>query len=469
MASNSNHVPANNPPPFAHRFQKLKAEIHRQLVEMLDISRLTQWKPERLRREVRTLAIKLARDTPELLNEVERERLIDDIMAETFGLGPLDGLMNDPTVSDILVNGPQEVYVERHGRLEPTDLVFADDAHLLQIIQRIAARVGRRADEASPMVDARLPDGSRVNAIIPPLSLSGPVLSIRRFGVRLTCEDLIGNATMPPEMLELLRAAVEARISILISGGTGSGKTTFLNTVSRFIPPDERLVTIEDSAELKLQQPHVVRLETRPANREGVGEVKQRDLVRNALRMRPDRIIVGEVRGGEALDMLQAMNTGHEGSLTTIHANDTRDALSRLEMMVMLAGFEMPVPVIRQYVSSAITVVVHLARLKGGPRKVIRISEMLGLRRRQYVVRDIFGFRQTGVRRGVAEGDFYATGHTPTFVSRLKSAGIELPAELFAERVIAPQPEAASRQASLFAMPVGGAELSRSARENAHA
>ncbi len=434
MMSTADH--SANSSSFALRFQKLKADIHRQLVEMIDISKLGHWKPERLRREVRTLATRLAQNTAELLSEVERERLIDEIMSEVFGLGPLDSLMQDPTVSDILVNGPSMIYVERNGRLEPTDLLFADNAHLLQIIQRIAARVGRRADEMSPMVDARLPDGSRVNAIIPPLSLDGPVLSIRRFGVRLTCEDLLANHTMPPEMLTLFRAAVEARISILISGGTGSGKTTTLNTLSRYIPADERLVTIEDSAELKLQQPHVVRLETRPANLEGIGEVKQRDLVRNALRMRPDRIIVGEVRGAEALDMLQAMNTGHEGSLTTIHANDTRDALTRLEMMVMMAGFEMPVPVIRQYIGSAITLVVQLARLKGGPRRIMRISEIAGVKHGRYLMRDIYGFRQTGVRRGVAIGEFYATGHVPRFLPKLAASGIELPAELFAERVI---------------------------------
>jgi pilus assembly protein CpaF len=298
-------------------------------------------------------------------------------------------------------------------------------------------------------VDARLPDGSRVNAIVPPLSLEGPVLSIRRFGVRLTCEDLLNNATMVPEILTLLEAAIESRVSVLVSGGTGSGKTTLLNTLSRFIPHDERLVTIEDSAELKLQQPHVVRLETRPANLEGVGEVKQRDLVRNSLRMRPDRIIIGEVRGAEALDMLQAMNTGHEGSLTTIHANDTRDALARLELMVMMAGLELPVSVIRQYISSAMTLVVHLSRLKGGPRKIMRVSEIVGLKRRQYIVRDIFGFRQQGVRDGVAFGEFYATGYVPRLLPRLKASGIDLPQDLFAERALVPHVPAGDDAAAL--------------------
>ena len=423
---------------FAQRFQKLKAETHRQMVEMIDLAKLSTWKPDRLRREVRAVATRLAQSSPEMLNEVERDRLVDEIVAESFGLGPLDNLMGDLTVSDILVNGPNEVYVERDGRLELTDIVFADNAHLMQIIQRIAARVGRRADETSPMVDARLPDGSRVNAVVPPLALQGPILSIRRFGVRLECEDLLANGTMAPPMLELLRGAVAGRTSMLISGGTGAGKTTLLNTLSRFIPADERLVTLEDSAELLLQQPHVVRLETRPPNLEGIGEVKQRDLVRNALRMRPDRIIVGEVRGAEALDMLQAMNTGHEGSLTTIHANDTRDALARLEMMVMMAGFEMPVSVIRQYIASAIGLVVHLARLKGGPRKIMRITEIRGLKKDRYVVRDLFGFRQTGVRDGVAVGEFYATGKLPSFLPRLRTSGVELADDLFAERILPP-------------------------------
>jgi pilus assembly protein CpaF len=333
---------ASNHDPLASekRFQAVKTSIHGKLVEMIDISKLSHWKPERLQREVRQLAQRLIdeSDTVTSWSAANKKRLLADLMSEMFGLGPLDRLMDDPTVSDILVNGPHQVFIERNGRLEETGAVFADNAHLLQIIQRIAARIGRRADELSPMVDARLEDGSRVNAIIPPLSLDGAVLSIRRFGVRLTDDALLANGTLPPEMLELLHAAVAARISALVSGGTGSGKTTLLNILSHCIPRDERLVTIEDSAELRLNQPHVIRLETRPANLEGVGEVRQRDLVRNALRMRPDRIIIGEVRGAEALDMLQAMNTGHEGSLTTIHANDTRDALARLEMMVMMAG-----------------------------------------------------------------------------------------------------------------------------------
>jgi pilus assembly protein CpaF len=438
MTSKSETPVGGAEPGFAHRFQKLKAEAHRQMVESIDLSKLSTWKPDRLRREVRSVAARLAQTSPELLNEVERDRLVDEIVAESFGLGPLEGLMGDFSISDILVNGPDEVYVEREGRLERTDIVFADNAHVMQIIQRIAARVGRRADETSPMVDARLPDGSRVNAIVPPLALQGPVLSIRRFGVRLQCEDLLANATMPTEMLALLRAAVAGRISMVISGGTGAGKTTLLNTLSRFVPGDERLVTIEDSAELHLQQPHVVRLETRPPNLEGIGEVRQRELVRNALRMRPDRIIIGEVRGAEALDMLQAMTTGHEGSLTTIHANDTRDTLARLEMMVMMAGFEMPVPVIREYIATAVELVVHLARLKGGPRKIMKITEIRRRKGNRYVVRDLFGFRQNGVRDGVAVGEFYATGHVPSFLGRLRTSGLDVADSMFTERVLAP-------------------------------
>jgi pilus assembly protein CpaF len=422
--------------PLKLQFQKLKAEIHRQLVENLDLSRVHKVKPERLRRDVRSLAIKLTLGSPEMMNEIERERMVDEIMDEAFGLGPLEGPMHDPTVSDILVNGPREVYLERDGVLEQSDIVFADDSHLMMIIQRIASRIGRRVDEMSPMVDARLPDGSRVNAIIPPLSLSGPVLSIRRFGVRLTAEDLVRLGTMPRDILEMLSGIVTGRISVVVSGGTGSGKTTLLNTLSKFIPEDERLVTIEETAELKLQQPHVVKLEARPANLEGVGEVRQRDLVRNALRMRPDRIIVGEVRGPEALDMLQAMNTGHEGSMTTIHANDTRDALARLEVMVKLGGFELPIDIIRQYIGSAVQVVIQLARLKGGARKVMRVSEIVEVRRKHYVIRDIFGFRQLGIKAGHAYGEHYATGYEPTFVGRLKSMGIEFSGDLFRDRIL---------------------------------
>jgi pilus assembly protein CpaF len=422
------------------RYQRLKADIHRQIVAVIDISGLTSWNEERLKREVHALASRLVNTSRERLGDSERQALVQEVMNEVFGLGPLEPFMADPTVSDILVNGPNNVYVERLGRLEPTGVMFNDNTHLTQVIQRITARVGRRIDESSPMVDARLPDGSRVNAILPPLALEGAMLSIRRFGVRLGEEQLLANATLTPEMLQLLQAAVQARVNILISGGTGAGKTTFLNVLSRHIPHDERLVSIEDAAELNLQQPHVVRLETRLPNLEGAGQVTQRDLVRNSLRMRPDRIIIGEVRGAEALDMLQAMNTGHEGSLTTIHANDTRDALSRLEMMITMAGFEMPLPVIRTYIGSALRLLVHVTRLKGGARKVSRISEIRGLRKaRRYVVHDIFAFRQTGVVDGQAVGHFHATGETPDILERLHTSGIDLPPSLFAERVLRPQ------------------------------
>jgi pilus assembly protein CpaF len=425
------------PAPLPPRFHKIKSDIHKRIVETLDLSKLNKWKQERLKKEVRTLANQLASSASDLMNEVERERLVEEILSEVFGLGPLDPLLADPQISDILVNGPTTVYVERQGRLEQTAVRFSDDAHLMQIIQRVAARVGRRADELSPMVDARLEDGSRVNAIVPPVSLLGPVLSIRRFGVRLGGDDLLANQTMPESMLEFLRAAIAARISVVVSGGTGSGKTTLLNALSQFIPDDERLVTIEDSAELKLRQRHVISLETRPANVEGAGEIRQRDLVRNALRMRPDRIIIGECRGAEALDMLQAMNTGHEGSMTTVHANDTRDALTRLEMMVMMAGFDLPVPVIRHYITTAITLVVQLARLKGGRRKVVGVSEVVGLDPGPYHVQEIFGYRQKGVRDGMAFGEFFATGYRPKCLDKMSSMGADVPESLF-EKVATP-------------------------------
>ncbi len=423
---------------FEADFQKLKTRIHRELIDSLDLSRIGSLSDEQLRSHVRTLAESMLVSRPEMLSSIDEERLIDELMAESFGLGPLEPYMQDPDVADILVNGPGEVYVERLGRLQATNTVFADDDHLMQIIQRIVSRVGRRIDEQSPMVDARLPDGSRVNAIIPPLALNGPVLSIRRFGkVPLNLDNLIGFGSICPEMVALLQAAIEGRVNLMISGGTGSGKTTLLNSLSRFIPLEERLVTIEDSAELKLQRKHVVNLETRMANAEGHGQVTPRDLVRNALRMRPDRIILGEVRGGEALDMLQAMNTGHEGSLTTIHANDTRDALSRLEVMVSMAGFELPVSVIRRYIGSAISLVIHLARLKGGVRRVIRISEITQVSEDDYCMRDIFGFKQRGVDAGGrAQGTFYATGHVPRIRHRLQEAGIDLPEGLFEKRTL---------------------------------
>jgi pilus assembly protein CpaF len=416
-------------------FQRLKTAIHEELIESLDLSVVEQVDEQRLAVEIRRLAEEICRDLGKRLSGAEHERMLEELMQEVFGLGPLEKLMQDPTVSDILVNSPYEVLVERNGQLAPTDVVFADEQHLMRIIQRVVSRVGRRIDEVSPMVDARLPDGSRVNAIVPPLALNGPTLSIRRFGVNpLSAADLVDVGSIPGEMLQFLAAAVEARLSFLISGGTGAGKTTLLNALSAFIPEDERLITIEDCAELILQHRHVIRLETRDASVENTGEVTQRDLLRNSLRMRPDRILVGEVRGAEALDMLQAMNTGHEGSLTTIHANDTRDALSRLEMMVAMAGAELPVSVVREYVAAGVRLVVHLSRLKGGRRKVTRISEIVGIEDGNYRLEDILRFQQTGVdeaRRAV--GHFYATGYRPQCLKRLSEAGLELDGEIFTE------------------------------------
>jgi pilus assembly protein CpaF len=419
------------------KFQKLKTSVHRLLLDSLDLSRIAGLSDDELRADIRRLSESILRGRPDLITaDIDEERLVDELVAESFGLGPLEPYMQDPDVTDILVNGAYEVYVERFGRLQETNTVFADEEHLMQIIGRIVARVGRRIDEQNPMVDARLPDGSRVNAIIPPLALSGPVLSIRRFGHRpLEINDLMVRGSICPEMVQVLEAAIEGRINIMISGGTGAGKTTLLNNLSRFIPAGERLVTIEDSAELKLQRKHVVSLETRTPTSEGVGEVSQRDLVRNALRMRPDRIVIGEVRGGEALDMLQAMNTGHEGSLTTIHANDTQDALSRLEVMVSMAGFDLPVNVSRKYIASAISLVVHLARLKGGARRITRISEIAGLHDGEYIVHDLFGYKQCGVdEHGQSRGYFYATGNKPRFLTRLHDVGIDLPEHVFSKR-----------------------------------
>lgn len=418
------------------RFQQLKTSVHRLLLDSLDLSRIAGLTDDELRADIRRLSESILRGRPDLTTGVDEERLVEELVAESFGLGPLEPYMQDPDVTDILVNGAYEVYVERFGRLQETNTVFADDEHLMQIIGRIVARVGRRIDEQTPMVDARLPDGSRVNAIIPPLALSGPVLSIRRFGHRpLEINDLMVRGSICPEMVQVLEAAIEGRINLMISGGTGAGKTTLLNNMSRFIPAGERIVTIEDSAELKLQRKHVVSLETRTPTSEGIGAVSQRDLVRNALRMRPDRIVIGEVRGGEALDMLQAMNTGHEGSLTTIHANDTQDALSRLEVMVSMAGFDVPVPVVRKYIASAITLVIHVARLKGGARRVTRVSEVTGLDAGEYQVHDLFGYKQCGVdEHGLSRGYFYATGNKPRFLSRLHDVGIDLPEHVFTKR-----------------------------------
>ena len=422
---------------FESRFQKLKTQLHRELLDSIDLSRIGSMSDAQLRRHVANLSQHLFRNRPQLLSKIDEERLIDELIAESFGLGPLEPYMHDPEVADILVNGPNEVYVERRGRLYETNTVFADDEHLMQIIQRVVSRVGRRIDSQSPMVDARLADGSRINAVIPPLALNGPTLSIRRFGRHpLDIEKLQSHGSICPEMVQFLTAIIGGRFNVMISGGTGSGKTTMLNAVSPFIPADERLVTIEDSAELQLRRKHVVRLETRIPTSEGVGAVTARDLVRNALRMRPDRIILGEVRSGEALDMLQAMNTGHEGSLTTIHANDARDALSRLEVMIAMTGFDLPVAVMRRYIASAINVIVHLSRLKGGVRRVMRIVEIVDLENNEYQLRELFRFQQAGLdAEGCATGQFKVSGNAPSFFDRLRERGIELNADLFQARV----------------------------------
>jgi pilus assembly protein CpaF len=414
-------------------YYDLKGRIHRQLIERLDLAKLQALPQEVVEQQIRRIVEDMlaADDTP--LSRQERDRLVVEIEHETFGLGPIEPLMQDPTVSDILVNGSKTVYVERHGKLERTSVIFRDDAHLLQVIERIVSRVGRRVDESSPMVDARLPDGSRVNAIIPPLALDGPVLSIRRFAADpYRMSDLIEFGTLTPALAEIVRAAVRARLNILISGGTGAGKTTLLNVLSNAIPNTERIVTIEDSAELQLQQEHVVRLETRPPNIEGQGAVTQRDLVRNALRMRPDRIVVGEVRGPEVLDMLQAMNTGHDGSLSTVHANSTRDALSRIETMVLMAGIALPVRAMRDYIASALNMVIHLARLSDGSRRVVRVTEIVGMEEDVITTQDIFVFEQQGIDAdGRVVGFHRATGVRPKFTERLVRAGIHLGPDVF--------------------------------------
>jgi pilus assembly protein CpaF len=419
-------------------FEELKRHIHSKLVEKLDLSRVSDLAGDTLRREIRLVVERLCDTENPLLNRMERERLIDEVLDETFGFGPLEVLLKDPTISEIMVNGPHKVYVERRGKLEKTDVKFRDNDHLMQIIDRIVSKVGRRVDETSPLCDARLPDGSRVNAVIPPIALDGPTVSIRRFGSNpLKLEDLLNYKAFTPEMAMLMEAAIKARLNILISGGTGSGKTTLLNTLSSFIPAEERLVTIEDAAELQLQQDHVVRLETRPPNIEGKGQITTRDLVRNALRMRPERIIVGECRGAEALDMLQAMNTGHDGSLTTLHANSPRDAQSRLETMIMMAGFELPIKAMRQQISSAIDLVIQVSRLPGGPRKVTYITEVLNMEQDTIIMQEVFRYRQLGIdQNGRAYGNFEATGVRPSFMARLESRGIKLPTNMFQERIL---------------------------------
>jgi pilus assembly protein CpaF len=419
-------------------FEELKRLIHGKLVDKLDLSRVSDLEGDTLRREIRLVVERLCDTENPLLNRMERERLIDEVLDETFGFGPLEVLLKDPTISDILINGPQKIFVERRGKMEKSDVKFRDNEHLLQIIDRIVSKVGRRVDETSPMVDARLPDGSRVNAIIPPLALDGPSVSIRRFGSNpLKLEDLLNYKAFTPEMAMLMEACIKARLNIVISGGTGCGKTTLLNTLSAFIPHEERIVTIEDAAELQLQQDHVVRLETRPPNIEGKGSVTTRDLVRNALRMRPERIIIGECRGGETLDMLQAMNTGHAGSMTTLHANAPRDAQARLETMIMMAGMELPMKAMRQQISSAVDLIIQANRLQGGPRKVTSITEVMNMEQDMIIMQDVFRYKQLGIdQNGRAYGQFEATGVRPSFVNRLESSGIKLPSNLFQERVL---------------------------------
>jgi pilus assembly protein CpaF len=416
-------------------YQDLKSRVHHKLIEKLDLASIDTIPQDQLRGQVRLALEAIIAGETLPLSRADRERLTEEVVHETLGLGPIEPLLADPTISDILVNGHDQVYVERFGKLELTGVKFKDDNHVRQIIDRIVAAVGRRVDESSPMVDARLPDGSRVNAIIAPLSIDGPVLSIRRFGANpLTANDLLTFESMTPAMLELLKGTIKAKLNVLISGGTGAGKTTLLNVLSGFVPGDERIVTIEDAAELQLQQEHVVRLETRPPNIEGRGRITQRDLVRNTLRMRPDRIIVGEVRGDEALDMLQAMNTGHDGSLTTIHANTPRDSLSRLETMVLMAGLELPEKAIREQIASALNLIVQIARLSDGRRKVINIAEIVGMEGNVVTMQDIFVFERLGVSDdGTVLGRFKATGIRPKFAERLFVAGVHLPPGIFDE------------------------------------
>ncbi len=421
---------------FGSEYQELKSRLHDRLLDLLDFSLLDSLDKTSLRQEIVKLVEQILAGETVPLNFRERERLVKEVQDEVLGLGPLEPFLQDPTISDILVNTHKQIYIERRGKLELTEARFKDNAHLRKIIDRIVTNVGRRIDESSPMVDARLPDGSRVNAIIPPLAIDGPILSIRRFAVDpLKLEDLVTLKTLTPEIGEFFRAIVRARLNVLIAGGTGSGKTTLLNVLSGFIPPTERVVTIEDSAELQLRQEHVVRLETRPSNIEGKGQVTQRDLVRNSLRMRPDRIVVGEVRGDEALDMLQAMNTGHDGSLSTVHANSPRDALMRLETMVAMAGLNIPTRFVRHYISSALNILVHVSRLTDGSRKLVSLQELTGMEGETINLQEIFVFEQTGLdANGVVKGRFKATGIRPRFVDKLKALGIQVPLELFDPR-----------------------------------
>lgn len=433
LAEEPRHMAAVLPAQSQAAYRELKAMMHQLILDRIDLERLKRLTPDQFKHELALLVQRIIEDERIVLNQTERHDLVLDIQHEMLGFGPLERLLSDNSISDILVNTHAKVYVERAGRLELTDVTFNDNAHLMKIIEKIVSRVGRRVDESSPMVDARLPDGSRVNAIIPPLAVDGPILSIRRFSVHpLTMQNLIENKSLTPPMMQVLQALGHAKINILVSGGTGSGKTTLLNVLSGYIPPNERIVTIEDAAELAMRQPHVVRLETRPSNIEGKGEVNQRALVRNALRMRPDRIILGEVRGPEALDMLQAMNTGHEGSLATIHSNTPRDALTRLENMVGMSGVNLTPRAARQQIASAVTVVLQVSRLTDGARKLVSLQEVTGMEGEVIAMQEIFRFEQTGVdAKGKVQGHFFATGVRPRFAERLAMFGVPVAESAF--------------------------------------
>jgi pilus assembly protein CpaF len=427
------YSPRADGPPELNAVDQLKVSLHRRLIEQLDLEALEAIKDEaELTRQIRAAVLEFLRTESTPLSNAEREEVIEQIVYEITGVGPLEPLFRDGTITDILANGAHDIYIERAGKLQRAHVSFRNDAHLLNIIDRIVGRIGRRIDESSPMVDARLPDGSRVNAIIPPLAIDGPVLSIRRFGAEYTMQALVELGMLMDDMAVLLAGCVRARLNILVSGGTGSGKTTMLNALSSYIPTEERIITIEDAAELRLQQEHVVRLETRPPNAEGRGEIVARDLVKNALRMRPDRIIVGEVRSAEALDMLQAMNTGHEGSMTTIHANSPRDALSRLETMILFAGTNLSNRAIREQISSALDAVIQIARLSDGSRRLMSITEVTGMEGDVMQTQEVFRFRRRGLSpEGRVVGDFEATGISPIFLDRLKVAGVPIPEHLF--------------------------------------
>lgn len=443
----SRHIGRPNQPPNSNTALHIKARVHRKLLQALDLNEARRIPIDQLQAQCAERVESLVREEKIPLSSPEKQQLVSDVLDEMFGYGPLHELLRDPRVSDILVNGPNKVYIEREGKLEETNVTFLDNDHVLRVIHKIANNVGRRIDESTPMLDARLPDGSRVNAIIAPLSLDGPSLSIRRFGTNpYSMERLIEVDALRKETADFIEACVQCKMNILISGGTGSGKTTLLNALSKWIPAGERVVTIEDAAELQLQREHVVRLETRPPNIEGQGEVIQRDLLKNSLRMRPDRIIIGEVRGAEALDMLQAMNTGHEGSMTTVHANNPRDALRRLENMVSMAGLNFPVRAIREQISSALDVLIHVGRLVGGSRKITQIVEIIGMEQDIICLQDIFKFNQTGVdENGNAYGDFEVCGVRPRLLNRLKARGIEMAPDMFQQRIL-PKPASVSKE-----------------------